>query len=70
LESELSLLDEKMHAALMVNRNVNYAYDLIDKLKEIREMLLNNPLDYSEIDRERRITNYLFLALEEFIPKK
>jgi hypothetical protein len=65
-ESEPDSFDMRMKIAIRVNRNVHYAYTLIDKLNEYREKLMEGQAGYNEIEMERKITNYLLLALDEF----
>jgi hypothetical protein len=65
-EDEGKPLDVGAQFIFMVNSCITYAYELIDALHKHREKGLKRPLPYEEIDRNRRIINYLSMALEEF----
>jgi crotonobetainyl-CoA:carnitine CoA-transferase CaiB-like acyl-CoA transferase len=69
-ENEAKPVDIGTQFIFMVNGNITYAQDLLDALYQHRKRGLETSIPYEEIDRARRIANYLTMALEEFRNKR
>jgi hypothetical protein len=54
----------------MVNSNISTVYELAHELEKLRSAILDRIMEPGEIDTQFKISNFLFMALDELRMKK
>jgi hypothetical protein len=54
----------------MVNSNISTVYELVHELEKLRSAILDRIMEPGEIETQFKISNFLFMALDELRKKK
>jgi hypothetical protein len=54
----------------MVNSNISTVYELVHELEKLRSAILDRTMEPGEIETQFKISNFLFMALDELRKKK
>jgi hypothetical protein len=68
-DDEIVLFNKRTQHMFMIAGNITSGHELIDILHKYREKAIDGPIGYEEVDRQRKIANYLCMALNEFKDK-